>query len=151
MLRNITIRTVEHRDIPAVLKLMHQHALFEKAVLPMYVTEQVLIEKLLIEVKVHCLVVEIDSEIEGYMTYMKQFSTWEMSSYIYMDTLFVNKEYRRKGVGRLLMNSLKNSALNEEIHSVEWQTPPFNDVGIQFYLAIGATNLTKKRFYWCLK
>jgi len=59
------------------------------------------------------LVVEQESLIVGYATFMKQFSTWDTDFYIYLDCLFLKENTRGNGLGGLIMEKIKEYAKNQ--------------------------------------
>ncbi|MDO7173716.1 GNAT family N-acetyltransferase [Mariniflexile sp. AS56] len=145
------IRFAKERDIKDIIKLCALHAAFEGAAFNISNKEELLSKYLFSGSDVlKCLVVEEGSQIVGYATFMKQFSTWDAQFYIYLDCLFFKKEMRGKGLGTKLMNKIKSHAKTENCHSIQWQTPNFNIKAIQFYQKIGAMSKTKERFLWCI-
>ena len=145
------IRFAEKKDIEQLVKLCELHAIYENAT---YNTKNktALLTKYLFDKKdvLKCLVVENKEEIVGYTTFMKQFSTWDTSFYIYLDCLFFIENVRGNGLGTLLMNEIKKFAQQENCNEIQWQTPDFNTKAIQFYQKIGAISKTKERFYFNL-
>lgn len=142
------IRIAEKKDFNALKKLIKAHAVFEKAnalndeqlnKLSNYIFNTTVLE---------CLIVEIGSEIVGYATFMKQFSTWDASFYLYLDCLFLNEKTRGKGIGKQIMNAIKTYAVSINCTTIQWQTPNFNTEAIHFYKKIGAVSKTKERFFW---
>jgi len=96
---------------------------------------------------VYCRVVEVDDKYVGYIIWMRQYSTWNANEYLYMDCLFLDDAYRGLGIGVALVEEMKTYASDHEITQVEWQTPDFNKRAIKFYRRIGATSLSKERFF----
>lgn len=145
------IRFAEKKDIEQLVKLCELHAIYEKTT---YDTKNktALLTKYLFDEKdvLKCLVVENKEEIVGYATFMKQFSTWDTSFYIYLDCLFFIENVRGKGLGTLLMNEIKKYAQQENCNEIQWQTPDFNTKAIQFYQKTGAISKTKERFFFNL-
>jgi ribosomal protein S18 acetylase RimI-like enzyme len=97
--------------------------------------------------KLSCLVAKVDDRYVGYITWMKQYSTWDAREYYYMDCLYLDSEYRGYGIGEDLINQMKIAGKNENIDHVQWQTPEFNIRAIKFYKRIGATSKPKERFF----
>jgi GNAT superfamily N-acetyltransferase len=93
------------------------------------------------------LVVEKENTLIGYATFMKQFSTWDADFYIYLDCLYLKETSRGKGLGKIIMEMIKEYSKVENCTHIQWQTPNFNKKAIQFYLKIGATAKTKERFF----
>lgn len=145
----MNIRLAKRKDITEIISLCGEHASFEKAVFdPKNKAE--LFSKHLIDRDegIQCLVVEAHGVLIGYASFMKQFSTWDASYYVYLDCLFLKKEFRGTGIGSKMMARIKAYAQAENCQIVQWQTPSFNESAIKFYERIGATSKTKERFFW---
>ena len=61
----------------------------------------------------HCLVVEVEGKIQGITHYSFQTSTWAHKNYCYLEDLFTAPASRGKGLGRLLIDSVKDIAVSE--------------------------------------
>ena len=97
--------------------------------------------------KLFCLVAVIEEKYVGYITWMKQYSTWDAKEYLYMDCLYLEDDYRGFGIGEALVDEMKDFGRANDIDLVQWQTPDFNVRAIKFYRRIGALSLSKKRFF----
>ena len=97
--------------------------------------------------KLYCLVAVIGEKYVGYITWMKQYSTWDAKEYLYMDCLFLDDDYRGYGIGEALVDNMKEYGKKENIDLVQWQTPDFNVRAIKFYTRIGAYSKSKERFF----
>lgn len=95
----------------------------------------------------YCLVAEVDGNLIGYATYLKQFSTWDAEFYIYMDCLFMTEASRGLGIGEELVNRIKAEGAKMGCKHIQWQTPDFNERSMKFYYRIGATSKSKERFF----
>ncbi len=145
----MNIRFAEKRDTKDIVKLCQEHAEFEKAEYDIENKEELLHHYLFESTNnMKCLIVEINEEIVGYSTFIKQFSTWDASFYIYLDCLYLKKQARGKGAGFELMNLVKVYAIEENCSIIQWQTPEFNESAISFYNKIGAKSIAKERFTW---
>lgn len=131
-----------------MLNLIAAHAAYEKADFnPEGVIERLKEALFSEQPALYCLVVELDRQLIGYATYMKQYSTWDAGWYVYMDTLFMNDASRGRGIGEELMNRLKLESQKLGCSLIQWQTPDFNTRAIKFYHRIGATSKPKERFF----
>lgn len=83
----------------------------------------------------------------GMNAFMKQYSTWDASFYIYMDCLFITSESRGMGIGEKLINRIKEEGRKEGCYIVQWQTPTFNKRAMKFYDRIGALAKSKERYF----
>jgi len=96
-----------------------------------------------------CLVVDIDNELVGYTTFMKQYSTWDASYYVYMDCLFLQQDFRGSGIGKLLMSEVRKYAEQNNCRQIQWQTPDINMGAIKFYKRLKSIEwIHKVRFSW---
>jgi len=145
----MNIRFAKEKDIDQIVVLCKVHADFEKAPFDSQ-NKATLLSNYFFEENgtIKCLVVELNNEIMGYATFMKQFSTWDANFYMYLDCLFLKKEIRGKGVGIQMMEKIKIHAKSENCSIIQWQTPNFNKDAIAFYHRLGAVSKTKERFFW---
>lgn len=142
------IRFIQKSDVKELVNLCKLHADFEKADFDSTNKEEQLNNHLFSDnPTLYCLVVEKESKIIGYATYMKQFSTWDASFYIYMDCLFMKEEARGFGIGESLINQIKIEAKKLNCNLIQWQTPDFNTEAMRFYYRIGGISKTKERFF----
>ena len=142
------IRIAEKKDSEAIKKLVKAHAKFEKASALSDNNLDKLINYIFSTDVVKCLVVELNNEIVGYATFMKQFSTWDANYYIYLDCLYLSKKTRGKGIGTQIMDKIRVYAKSINCSEIQWQTPDFNKEGIDFYKKLGADSKTKERLNW---
>ena len=142
------IRIAEKRDFEVIKKLVKAHATFEKASALSNDNLDRLSNYIFSTDVVKCLVVELNNEIVGYATFMKQFSTWDANYYIYLDCLYLSEKTRGKGLGTQIMNKIKTYAKSINCSEIQWQTPDFNKEAIDFYKKLGADSKTKERFNW---
>jgi ribosomal protein S18 acetylase RimI-like enzyme len=140
------IRVAEARDQKSILFLMKEHALFEGHELEVSIQHQQLnrLESLPLTI----FVVESNNTLVGYMSVIKQFSTWDMDWYLYLDCLYLNEEARGQRIGLMLMQKLKFFSQENKINTIQWQTPKDNLPAIKFYQKLGAINKEKQRFFW---
>lgn len=145
----MVIRNVTKGDVPTIVDLCRAHAAYERADFDDKNKKAMLSKHLFHpDDTVKCIVVEFENEIAGYATYMKQFSTWDAEFYIYLDCLYLKEEYRGQGIGKQLMERIKQDAKVLNCKMIQWQTPDFNVKAIKFYQNLGAKSKSKERFFW---
>ncbi len=148
MIKEVTIRFAQKEDVKRLVELCEMHAEFEKASYKKSGKEQKLNKSLFNEMPpLYCLVAVVNQKIVGYTTYMKQFSTWDASFYIYMDCLFLTDKSRGLGIGQKLMDRIKEEGRKAGCNLVQWQTPDFNKRAMKFYNRIGAKSKSKERYF----
>ena len=148
MTKKPEIRFIAKNDLPQLIELCQLHAEFEQSEYSRDEKEVELESHLFSNhPSVYCLVVEHNKELVGYVTYMKQFSTWDAEFYIYMDCLFMKDTSRGLGIGEQLIEKIKAEGKKIGCSIIEWQTPNFNTRAIKFYNRIGASSKSKERFF----
>jgi ribosomal protein S18 acetylase RimI-like enzyme len=140
------IRVALAKDQKSLLLLMKEHANFEGHELVLSKQHQQLSS--LGSLPLTIFVVESNNKLLGYMSVIKQFSTWAMDWYLYLDCLYLNEETRGQGIGLKLMQKLKLFSQENKINTIQWQTPIDNFSAIKFYQKLGAINKGKQRFFW---
>jgi len=132
---NITIRTTEPKDYPAVLELIKELALFERA--PEKVTNTV---ELMQEENHYfqSLVAEKeDGEIVGMAIYFFAYYTWVGKS-LYLDDIVVKEQYRGHKIGTKLLDKVIEFGNENNCKRIRWQVLDWNTNAIEFYRKYGA-------------
>jgi len=80
---------------------------------------------------------KIDGKTVGMAVYFFAYSTWVGKS-LYLDDLYVKKDFRGKGIGRVLLDHVLRLAWEEKCYRVRWQVLDWNEPAIAFYEKIGA-------------
>ena len=131
----INIRKATEADFPAILGLIKELALFEKA--PEKVTnslEQMKEEQHLFQ----CVVAETkQGEIVGMALWFYAYYTWVGKS-LYLDDLYVKETYRKMKIGTALLNYVMDVARTEKCKRVRWQVLNWNENAINMYRKSGA-------------
>jgi len=140
------IRFARAEDHASILRLMKEHALFEGHKLEVSKQHQQLSNLKTLPITIF--VVESNNKLYGYMSVVKQFSTWDMDWYAYLDCLYLSEETRGQGIGFKLMHKLKVFSQENMIKTIQWQTPKDNSPAIAFYQKLGTVNKEKQRFFW---
>lgn len=141
------IRDCVPKDVNTVVDLCQKHAAYEKASFNPSGKEEKLKNALFSnQPELFCLVVEVNGTIVGYASYTFNFSTWDASTFMYMDCLYLEEETRGFGIGEALIEKLKQIATAKNCINIQWQTPKFNERAIKFYHRIGGKGKDKVRF-----
>lgn len=131
---NVTIRPVREEEFPELIVLFKEFAAFEKATEHMTnSTEQLLEDK----DHFNCFVAVKEGSLVGYATYFHAYSSWSGKS-LYMDDLYVKRNYRKQGIGKLLLGEIVSLAKEHQCKKVHWQVSDWNVNAQDFYKALGA-------------
>ena len=136
---NLQIRKGEKKDIPDVLRLVHELADFEKAPDAVTNTVQEMEQDGFGKNPVFRFhIAELDEEIVGVALYFVKYSTWKGKG-LYLDDLFVSEKYRGKGIGKKLFDAFMQEAKSAGAKQVHWQVLDWNTPAIEFYKKLGST------------
>ncbi len=131
-----TIRPFEKKDLAAILELIKELALFEKA--PEKVTNTVE----LMEEEMHhfqCFVAEsAEGEIIGMALYYFVYYTWVGKS-LYLDDIVVKASQRGKGIGTRLLEAVLDTGKKTSCKRIRWQVLDWNQPALEFYKKYGCT------------
>jgi GNAT superfamily N-acetyltransferase len=82
-------------------------------------------------------VAEDASGLIGYVLFSRSYDEYYLRS-LYVVDLYVQQASRGKGVGRALMNAVRNAALAEGVTRLSWAVHKKNSGALRFYEALGA-------------
>lgn len=130
---SITIRVAEREDCPRLLELINELALYEKAPEEVTVTIDEFMDAGFGENKVwKAFVAEDNNKIIGFALYYTRYSTWK-GCRLYLEDFIVTEEYRGKGAGKLLFETVIKEAKDKNYNGMVWQVLDWNEPAINFY------------------
>lgn len=134
MFMNYSIREYNKSDLEAILNLIMELAIFEKA--PEKVKNSV--EQMEQEMEhFDCFVAETDDgQIVGMALYYPVYYTWVGKS-MYLDDLIVTKQWRGNGIGTKLLDKVIQKAKNSNCKRIRWQVLDWNEEAIKMYRNYG--------------
>lgn len=135
----VWIRPATVDDAEAMMALIRELALYEKAPEAVTVSMDHFVEsgfgpKPVWEALVAVIPASAGSEeqIVGLALYYIRYSTWKGQS-MYLEDLIVTEDFRRKGIGDLLMAGLIEEAKKRKLYAILWQVLDWNEPAIKFY------------------
>lgn len=133
------IRETHPEDIPHILALIRELALYEKA--PQEVTnteEAILRDGFGPEPAFRCKVAEADGQIVGMYIWYIRYSTWKGKG-LYLEDIIVTEPMRGKGIGKKLFEACMQDASDMQANFMIWQVLDWNEPAIKFYQTYGAS------------
>jgi len=127
------------RDLPLILKLIKDLAEYEKLPHAVVATEEILRDSLFRKRVAEVVIGYAGDEPAGFAVFFQTFSTFLGVPGMYLEDIFVEPKWRRKGLGRQLLIHLAKVAHDRGYGRVEWSVLDWNEPAINFYKALGAT------------
>ncbi len=132
---NYHIRPATEQDFEAVLGLIKELALFEKA--PEKVTNTVAQMKAEQDYFQVYVAEKDDGEIIGFALFYFVYYTWVGKS-LYLDDLYVKETYRGQKIGSKLLDKVIETGRQNNCKRIRWQVLNWNKPAINFYKKLGA-------------
>ena len=133
------IRPAKVGDLPEILQLIKDLAIYEKAEHEVLATVEELERTLFGDVpKVFAHVVEIEGKVVGIAIWFLNYSTWLGKHGIYLEDLYVQPEFRGQGFGLALLKELARICVERGYPRFQWWVLDWNSPAIEFYSSHGA-------------
>ncbi|CAD6576287.1 MAG: hypothetical protein TREMPRED_001644 [Tremellales sp. Tagirdzhanova-0007] len=135
---NISVATRE--DVPDLLRLIKDLAVYEKEPDAVVATPELMIENIFEKKFAECLIARTvnnhneQGEAVGLALYFFTYSTWLGIPGLYLEDLYVSPEYRAKGLGKRFFGELGTIAKERGCGRVEWRVLKWNKPSIDFYV-----------------
>ena len=131
----IEIRKAETTDFSQIYSLIIEFAAFIKTPEKVITTLSQMIND---EAYFNCYIAVDKDKVVGFSTYFIAYYSWTGKT-VYLDDLYVLENYRGLGIGNKLLDTIIETAKNENCLKVRWQVSNWNNKAIEFYKKRGAT------------
>ncbi len=140
--RDLSLTMATEQEVPLILTFIKSLAEYERLTDAVVATEDGLRQSLFgPKPCAECVIARWQGEPAGFALFFHNFSTFLGRPGIYLEDLFVNPEFRGKGVGRALLQFLAKLAQERNCGRLEWSVLDWNESAIGFYKSIGAVPL----------
>jgi GNAT superfamily N-acetyltransferase len=139
MERPFLIRAALRADVPDLLRLIRELAVYEKLE-HLAVGTPGSLEAALFAAHpaAEAVVAERDGHAVGFALFFTTFSTFLCKPGIYLEDLFVETAHRGGGIGKALLRHLAALAVQRDCGRLEWRVLDWNAPSIRFYQSLGA-------------
>lgn len=142
------IRPATAADVPAMVRLVHDLAAYERAPEQCVLTDEMLHERLFgPQPALYAHVAEVDGAVVGTAIWFLNFSTWDGVHGIHLEDLYVDPAQRGSGLGKALLTELAELCVQRGYSRLQWQVLDWNTPSIEFYRSLGAIDLEEWRTY----
>ena len=129
----ITVRKAVKEDCAAMMQLIQELAVYEKAPEEVTVDFDHFVESGFGPNPVWwAFVAEADGIVVAFALYYIRYSTWK-GQRMYLEDILVTESMRGKGIGSLLMDELIIEAKEKKYSGMMWQVLDWNEPAINFY------------------
>jgi GNAT superfamily N-acetyltransferase len=142
-----SIRFATPNDIPIILQLIKELAKYEN-LLHMVVADEKLLDEWLFQKKVvEVIIGEMNNTVVGFSLFFYNFSTFLGKPGVYIEDVYVKKEYRHQGYGKGFFRFIAQLARERGCGRMEWSVLDWNEPAIGFYQSLGASPLNEWTVY----
>lgn len=127
------IRKANASDIPSMMKLIIELAVYERAPGEVTNTEKMMLSDGFGDNPLyHAFVAEIDGNVIGFAITYYRYSTWK-GRCLYLEDLIVTEEHRKNGIGQKLFDCCIDFGKKNNCKKMIWQVLDWNQPAINFY------------------
>ena len=140
-MKNITITKAKREEASLVLEFINELAKYER--MRKLVTATVAdVEKHIFDDKrAEVIFLRLKGKAIGFAVYFYSFSTFLSRPSLYLEDFFIIDKERGKGYGKLVLQYLAKTALENDCKRFEWSCLEWNKPSIRFYEKLGAKPL----------
>ena len=139
MEEQVLIRAATRADVPELLRLIRELAIYEKLEHQAIGTPSQL-EAALFGPRPACeaLIVDVGGRAVAFALFFTTFSTFLCKPGLYLEDLFVEPAHRGSGIGKALLARLAALTVERGGGRFEWRVLDWNEPSIRFYESLGA-------------
>jgi GNAT superfamily N-acetyltransferase len=135
----LVIRKATAADATLIVDMIRELADFEHELEQVDVTPQDLLrDGFGANPSFYASVADWDGQSAAYALYFFTYSTWEGRSSLFVEDLSVRPHFRRKGIGKALLQHMAVIAREHNCFSMHWEVLDWNATAIDFYRSLGA-------------
>lgn len=144
---NTEFRFAKKEDVVLILNFIKELAEYEKMSDEVVADEKILTEWIFEKKKAEVIFALENGEEVGFALFFHNFSTFLGRAGIYLEDLFVKPEYRKRGHGKALIKELARIAVERGCGRLELSCLDWNKPSIDFYLSLGAAQMSDWTVY----
>jgi len=135
-------------DVPVLLRMIREFAEFERLTHTFAATEEGLRAALFGPRPVaEAIIARAGDEAVGFAVFFPTFSTFAGRTGMYLEDLYVEPRWRRRGVGRRLLAHVARVAAARGCTQMNWSVLDWNELALNFYRRLGAEKVREWEGY----
>ena len=137
------IKVATESDVPIILSFVEKLARYERLSQEVVATEELLQETLFDKPRTAEVAIGyLETNPVGFVLFFHNYSTFLGKPGLYIEDLFVDEDYRRRGYGRALLLHVARLAKERRCGRLEWSVLDWNQPAIDFYKKLGASPMS---------
>ena len=137
--RGFQIKSATESDVSVILSFVKKLARYERLLHEVVATKELLRETLFGKRRTAEVVIGyLETKPVGFVLFFHNYSTFLGKPGLYIEDLFVDEDYRRRGYGRALLLHVARLAKERGCGRLEWSVLDWNQPAIDFYKKLGA-------------
>jgi len=133
------IRAAAESDVPLILSFIKKLAAYERLSDDVVATEERLRNSLFgARPAAEVAIGYFEGKPVGFVLFFHNYSTFLARPGLYIEDLFVDEAYRRRGFGRALLLHVARLAGERQCGRLEWAVLAWNEPAVNFYKKLGA-------------
>ncbi|ACB74868.1 GNAT family N-acetyltransferase [Opitutus terrae] len=142
----LELRSATDKDVPLILDFIRALARYAKMLDEVRATEAQLRATLFgPKPAAECVLAFADGGPAGFAVFFTNYSTFLAQPGLYLEDLFVQEEFRGRGIGKALLVHLAQLANARGCGRMEWTVLDWNESAIEFYHRLGAQRIPDQR------
>jgi len=138
------IRTATKADVPIILSFIKKLADYERLSHEVVATEEILRKTLFgRERTAEVAIGYFNKDPVGFVLFFHNYSTFLGRPGLYIEDLFVDESFRRRGFGRALLLYVARLAKERDCGRLEWSVLDWNEPAVAFYKKLGAVPMSE--------
>ena len=138
------IRSATKADVPIILAFIKRLADYERLSHEVIATEEILRKTLFgRERTAEVAIGYFNREPVGFVLFFHNYSTFLSRPGLYIEDLFVDEAFRRRGFGRALLLYVARLAKERDCGRLEWSVLDWNEPAVAFYKKLGAVPMSE--------
>ena len=144
---NLEIRFAKEEDTKLILKFIKDLAEYERLSQEVVATEETLYESLFVKRQAEVIIAEYNHQPVGFALFFHNFSTFLGKANLYLEDLYVKPSARNLGIGKALLSTLAQIAIERDCKRLDWWCLDWNKSSIEFYKKMGAVPMDEWTVY----
>ena len=145
---NLQIKTASPDDIPAIIELMREFAVYEDLLEYFEINAEKLTDAMFGPDAIVGGLIAFDGKLPiAYTLFFPYFASFRGQRGVYLEDIFVAEKYRKLGVGEKLLRQIARIANKEGAVRIDFQVLNWNKPAIDFYLKHDARTDESERHF----